>query len=539
MTPKALHNVAQGQAMRVLRALPPPWAGWQRGSRPRRDGRPRAAGGRGRKEAAACFGLDYPPAEESLCPRPTIVCLLNPVGYKKKSGDASKVDMMVAFRTEAPNHVQEVIPMKKSRAYRSTSVKRVSLDQVRLGREGQVPFVGSDVSKEEIMVVLRWGQNDFERPWKVKNSGELGVLIELLQQLQGEDRLVVALEPTGTYGDPFRQALSDGGLLTHRVSPKASHDYAEIFDGVPSKHDGKDAAIVAELAAFGKSKEWTFTASCKTDREMAYWVDWRDIQRRHLTSWYGRLEGLLGRYWPEATGTLALTTTVLLQSLAHYGGPFNLRSDAQAVSQLLRWGRSRLSKEKAEQLVREARTSFGVRQNETDIRQLKQYAKQALQCREEIRKAEKSLKMLTASHPVIQSQAEAVGLVTACVLWVYLGNPSMYDSGAAYRKAMGLNLTEFSSGKWHGKLRISKRGHGPVRRWLYFSALRWIRVEPVKSWYENKKAKPCGQNEDQVMRAIVGVMRKLALALYNVGAHGDIFDPQRLFPGAATRHSAA
>jgi hypothetical protein len=61
----------------------------------------------------------------------------------------------------------------------------------------------------------------------------------------------------------------------------------------------------------------------------------------------------------------------------------------------------------------------------------------------------------------------------------------------------------------------------------------------VKSWYENKKAKPCGQNEDQVMRAIVGVMRKLVLALYNVGAHGDIFDPQRLFPGAAIRNPAA
>ena len=43
---------------------------------------------------------------------------------------------------------------------------------------------------------------------------------------------------------------------------------------------------------------------------------------------------------------------------------------------------------------------------------------------------------------------------------------------------MGLNLTEFSS----GKLKISKRGHSQVRRWLYFSALRWIKAEPVKSY---------------------------------------------------------
>jgi transposase len=429
--------------------------------------------------------------------------------------------------------------MKKSRAYRSTSVKHVSLDRVLSGREGQVPFVGCDVSKEEIMVVLRWGENDFERPWKVKSPRELGVLVELLQELRGGRRLVVALEPTGTYGDPFRQALSDAGLVTHRVSPKASHDYAEIFDGVPSQHDGKDAAIVAELSAFGKSKEWPFSPPSATDREMAYWVDWQDVQRRSLNMWYGRLEGLLARYWPEAVGTLPVTSGALLQCLAHYGGPSSLGSDSQGVSHLLRWGRGPLSRQKAEQLVAEALATFGVRQHDRDVLQLKQYAEQALECRRELRQAQKALKTLVQEHAVIQSQAAVVGVVTACVLWVYLGDPSAYDCGPAYRKAMGLNLTEFSSGKWQGKLKISKRGHSQVRRWLYFSALRWIQAEPVKSWYENKKSKKSGQDDDQVMRAIIGVMRKLALALYQVGAHGATFEPQLLFPGEALKNQAA
>ena len=37
----------------------------------------------------------------------------------------------------------------------------------------------------------------------------------------------------------------DAGIAVVRVSPKAAHDYAEVFDGVPSQHDGKDAAVVA------------------------------------------------------------------------------------------------------------------------------------------------------------------------------------------------------------------------------------------------------------------------------------------------------
>jgi hypothetical protein len=65
---------------------------------------------------------------------------------------------------------------------------------------------------------------------------------------------------------------------------------------------------------------------------------------------------------------------------------------------------------------------------------------------------------LTKDHQVIQSQKPAVGLTTACVLWMCLGDPQNYHSAGAYRKAMGLNLSERSSGMHQGKLKLSKRG---------------------------------------------------------------------------------
>jgi transposase len=120
---------------------------------------------------------------------------------------------------------------------------------------------------------------------------------------------------------------------------------------------------------------------------------------------------------------------------------------------------------------------------------------------------------------------EVVGLVTACVLWVELGDPRDYHCGEAYRKAMGLNLTERSSGRWQGQLKISKRGSAAVRRWLYLAALRWVRHEPVRSWYLRQKA----QRRGAAKPALVGVMRKLALALYRVGGRGEPFDRQRLY----------
>ena len=102
-------------------------------------------------------------------------------------------------------------------------------------------------------LVARWPDAQFERPWLVAQPEQLPDLLALLRQLGQEHALTVAREPSGTDGDPFRQALTDAGLCVLRVSPKAAHDYAEVFDGVPSQHDGKDAAVIAELSAQGKS----------------------------------------------------------------------------------------------------------------------------------------------------------------------------------------------------------------------------------------------------------------------------------------------
>ena len=80
-------------------------------------------------------------------------------------------------------------------------------------------------------------------------------------------------------------------------------------------------------------------------------------------------------------------------------------------------------------------------------------------------------------------------MATACVLWVALGAPKNYHCGEAYRKAMGLNLKERSSGKHKGKLKITKRGPAIARRWLYFAAMRLSQEPDVRRWYEAKKAK--------------------------------------------------
>jgi transposase len=384
-----------------------------------------------------------------------------------------------------------------------------------------------DIGKVEIFAVIRWADRTFERPWKVKNPTEISMLVRLLQELADHRALTVAMESTGTYGDALRQALTDAHLNVHRVGGKATHDYAEIFDGVPSQHDGKDAAIVAELAALGKSWPWPYQPKNDQDAQMAYWVDWLDAQQSIQMLWLGRLESLLARHWPEVTKWLGLTSVTLLEALAHYGGPTKLSADKGAAGRLARWGGPMLKTKKIEGVIKSAKETVGVRQSAQDIQRMQQYAAMALAAYRQTRKAGHMLKGLARGNETIERQAKAVGTATACVLWVALGDPKNYHCGEAYRKAMGFNLKERSSGKHKGKLKISKRGPSVARCWLYFAAMRTAQSLAVRPWYEAKKAK----DGDRGTGALIGIARKLALALYCVGARSEPFDVWRLFPG--------
>jgi transposase len=310
-----------------------------------------------------------------------------------------------------------------------------------------------------------------------------------------------------------------------RVSPKAAHDAAAVFDGVPSQHDHKDAAVVAALAALGKAWPWPYRARPEWEQELASCVDWRVAQRRIAMLWLGRIEALLARHWPERTRQLSVSSATPLRLVAHYGSPAALAADDGAAARLQRWGRQRRRAETVAQVVAGARATVGVRLGDVERQGLQRYAEQALAARRGVRRSERRLRALAAAQPVLQAQGRAVGVPSACVLWVGVGDPRGYGSGAADRKAMGLNLVEHSSGTCRGQLRISKRGSPRVRQGLYMAVPRLIRREGVADWYRARK----GQGPVAARKARVGVMRKLALALYRVGVDGGAFAARRLF----------
>jgi transposase len=415
----------------------------------------------------------------------------------------------------------------RKKAYRSISVKDVNVTQVLswLGKEDA--WVGVDVAKRELLVVVWKSENDWQRPWKVQQPAEIPQLVEILKRLAAGRRLVVALESTGTYGDPLRQALSDAGVEVRRVRSTATKAHSEAFDGVPSQHDGKDAAVLAELAAMGKSQPWPSQPPSREEGILHGEVAWMDTQRDILQLWLGRIEALLARHWPEATTVLSLTSGTLRRVLKEYGGPRALAQDPQAAEKIALWSGKLLEPEKIERLLAAARTTVGVRMTEAEEELMQRIALEAREAERKIERSRRVLERATENNEVLRRMSRAVGRATACVLFATLGDPREYSCGAAYRKGLGLNLKERTSGTQKGQLKITKRGPSLARRWLFFSALRAIQMSPVKRWYERKKLRDQGKGG----KGVVAVMRKLALALYAVTTRNQELDAGRLFPG--------
>lgn len=415
----------------------------------------------------------------------------------------------------------------KKRAFRARDVQSVRIEELSAKLLELGATVGIDVSKDEFLVCLRYGDETFERPWKAHSTKELRLLVDLLTQLNQLRAVRIGLESTGTYADGLRQALTDAGLDVRRVRNTACKNYAETFDGVPSQHDGKDAALIAELVAIGKSKPWPWEVASSQMQALECAVQWLTVQQEAEQGWIGRLEGWLARHWPELTKLLELGSPTMLRLLLEYGDPAALRNDPQAKQKLARWGRSFLRPEKIEAILESARQTVGVRVMPAMAQQVQRFVREVQRCREEKDRALQEMATAAGDNEIILALATVVGFTTACIAWVELGDVRNYDSGAAYRKAMGLNLKERSSGKHKGELKITKRGSGLLRRWLYFAAMRASQEVEINPWYEAKKKK----ENDRGGKALVAIMRKLALAMYQVGARGATYEPKLLFPG--------
>ena len=408
--------------------------------------------------------------------------------------------------------------------YRAVFIKDVDASGLKKALSDQRCVVGIDVAKADFFASVMDASRQVRVTVKWTHPADSREFVEFVSMLSEDATVELAMEPTGVYGDALRERLLRRGHALYRVSPKRAHDAAEVYDGVPSLHDAKSAAIIARLHQDGASEPWPVLSDHERGLTAALRV--LELHDKQMQRNIGQLEACVSRHWPELTTIMSLTRATLVELLATYGGPAAVARDPDGARELMgRVGRHMLASEIIEAVVASAHSSFGMGQTDEETRMVRAIAAECRRHQLASNKARRRVERLSVSDGASLNIGKVVGKTTAAVLTASVGTATKYETASAYEKSFGLNLKEKSSGRRKGALHITKRGPGVARRYLYLAVLRLLQTdEVIQAWYAKKAKRDGGCKQ----KAIIAIMRKLVRALWHV-ARGNAFDSTKLY----------
>ena len=186
------------------------------------------------------------------------------------------------------------------------------------------------------------------------------------------------------------------------------------------------------------------------------------------------------------------------------------------------WGGHFLKTDKIVQVIDSAVNTLGQPCIEAERRYLQALATEMQHSRRQSQAAKQMLEASVVADEGLKEMASLIGKLTTAILIGLHLDPRNFSNAHGFLKALGLNLTEKSSGQYHGQLKISKRGSAVARKYLYLAALRLIQKDPlIGEWYRSKA------DPKIKMKTVIACLRKLAKALWHV-ARGERFDARKL-----------
>jgi transposase len=416
--------------------------------------------------------------------------------------------------------------MKKKRTYSSVDVEQI--DPVAIARLVLTIgcIVAVDVAKKRFVAAIANAAGEVLRILRFEHPRQTLAFLRVVEELQKAQLAPrVIMEPTGTYGDALRYQCHVRGVRVEMMSPKHTHDIAEVLDGVPSMHDPKAAVALTRLAVLRPGRAWE--PDSEERREVRALLDRRWAMWKTHQLYHGHLESMLARYWPELGSLLDVhDQRSWMTLLVRYPGPQLIaasRDDAAAT--LRKASRGRLRKELIAELVASASTTLGVPMVKGEQERMRFVVEQIYRETYALDALDAELAAHVAKDPMMSRLAVVVGPACAASIISHVGSPLAFENASALEKAMGLNLKVKSSGEHQGNVHITKRGPAQVRQLLYLASLRLVHHDRiVAAWYHARTS----YTPKTKHKAVVAVMRKVARALWHV-ARGSTFDASKLF----------
>lgn len=368
-------------------------------------------------------------------------------------------------------------------------------------------------------------------------NGFCRLLRELKEQIaaRGLTKVVVGMEPTGSYWFALYYWLRNQGIMVVVVNPMHVNRSKELDDNSPTKTDTKDTSVIARLVRDARFSEGNLPTGVYA--ELRNLVTAREQVRDTHTQALCRLRTWLNRFFPEfetvfddvlcisavtALRKFPLPADIMAHSVVQIGAAFRTAT------------KGRVWMKHAHLLRQVAQDSIGVTEGLTAARiqlgqlldQLELYAKQLSQI-------EAELVAVFLTVPVARYLVTIPGLspLQAAIIVAELGDLAHYQHPKQLQKMAGLGLQECSSGEHKGRRKISKRGRRRLRATLYLAVLGMVTHNPefrqLHQRLKQRSTRPLTGKQ-----SLIALCVKLLSVIFALAKHQQPYDPARLAPSA-------
>lgn len=355
----------------------------------------------------------------------------------------------------------------------------------------------------------------------------------ILQTLNEHDKteVLVGIEPTGHYWLNLAYFLEERGIPLVMTNPMHVKRSKELDDNLPTKHDRKDALVIARLVKDGR---FSYPRILKdTEAELRVGSTFRSKLVEELSALKNRMIRWLDRYFPEFTQVFPSFGKMAMAVLECTPFPSDLyEKQPDEVLSLYRGveGLKSPQRPKAVRLLEVAANSIGVTEGRQMARiEIATLVRRYHQLEQEIESLTEQLVELVQTSVEYEwlSTVPGLGDTTIVDLLAEIGSFSHYEDPRQLIKLAGLTLRENSSGQHKGQKRISKRGRRKLRALLFRVMMPMIRhnvaFRELHEYYTNRQVNPLRKKQ-----SIVVLCGKLLKVLHGISTKHKAFDAQRM-----------
>ncbi|WP_342515391.1 IS110 family transposase [Sutcliffiella sp. FSL R7-0096] len=343
--------------------------------------------------------------------------------------------------------------------------------------------------------------------------------------------VIVGIEPTGHYWLNLAYFLEERGIPLVMTNPMHVKRSKELDDNLPTKHDRKDALVIARLIKDGRFSYPRILKDVEAELRVG------STFRSKLTEELGAVKNMvirwLDRYFPEFTQVFPTFGKMAMAVLECTPFPADLhQKQPDEVLALYRKveGLKSPQRPKAIRLIELASDSIGVTEGREMARmEIATLVRRYHQLEQEIESITQHLVELIQTSVEYEwlSTVPGLGDTTIVDLLAEIGSFSHYEDPRQLIKLAGLTLRENSSGQHKGQKRISKRGRRKLRSLLFRVMMPMIRhneaFKRLHDYYTNRKDNPLRKKQ-----SIVVLCGKLLKVLHGISTKHKAFDAKRM-----------